>query len=58
MLIKLEPFFNLSNVCYKVLGLNENCSQKELKQAFVELVKKHHPDSSQDKVDTAKFQLS
>ncbi|XP_046658165.1 dnaJ homolog subfamily C member 28-like [Daphnia pulicaria] len=43
-------------VCYKVLGLNENCSQKELKQAFVELVKKHHPDSSQE-VDTAKFQL-
>ncbi len=46
----------LFKVCYKVLGLNENCSQKELKQAFVELAKKHHPDSSQE-VDTAKFQL-
>lgn len=43
-------------VCYKVLGLHENCSQEELKAAFVGLAKKHHPDSSQE-ADSAKFQL-
>ncbi|XP_057380406.1 dnaJ homolog subfamily C member 28-like isoform X2 [Daphnia carinata] len=42
--------------CYKVLGLHENCSQQELKAAFVGLAKKHHPDSNQE-ADSAKFQL-
>lgn len=33
---------------YKVLGVNENATQKEIKQAYYKLAKKHHPDANPD----------
>ena len=29
---------------YKVLGVSENASQEEIRTAYLELVKKYHPD--------------
>lgn len=43
--------------CYKVLGLNEKCTQDEVKSAFIELAKKYHPDSLFQEADSEKFQL-
>ena len=29
---------------YSILGINHNASEKEIKQAFRKLARKHHPD--------------
>jgi len=49
---------------YQVLGVKPNCSQKEIRLAYLELCKKYHPDklssgkaaSKQQTVDNARFQ--
>ena len=33
---------------YKVLGVSENASQEEIRAAYLELVKKYHPDKYTD----------
>ena len=33
---------------YKVLGVSENASQEEIRTAYLELVKKYHPDKYTD----------
>ena len=33
---------------YKVLGVSENASQEEIRAAYLELVKKYHPDKYAD----------
>ena len=33
---------------YKVLGVNENATQEEIRAAYLQLVKKYHPDRYTD----------
>jgi DnaJ-class molecular chaperone len=41
---------------YQILGVNRNASEKEIKQAFRRLARKHHPDlNAGDKAAEAKF---
>ena len=41
---------------YKILGVNKNATEKEIKQAYRRLARKHHPDlNSGDKSAEAKF---
>jgi molecular chaperone DnaJ len=41
---------------YQILGVNKNASEKEIKQAFRRLARKHHPDLNPgDKAAEAKF---
>jgi DnaJ like chaperone protein len=35
---------NRIKTCFEVLGLNENCSNEEIKKAYRALVSKYHPD--------------
>ncbi|XP_050023281.2 dnaJ homolog subfamily C member 28 [Dermacentor andersoni] len=41
--------------CYEVLGVGEDSSMKEVKEAFVQLARKYHPDSGSDTASAAKF---
>src|SRR3989337_634965 len=42
---------------YEILGLKRNASQKEIKQAFRRLARKHHPDVNPgDKAAEERFQ--
>ncbi|XP_046390261.1 dnaJ homolog subfamily C member 28 [Ischnura elegans] len=41
---------------YKILNLPDNCDQEQLRQAYLTLVKKFHPDSDSPEADGAKFQ--
>ncbi|XP_049520154.1 dnaJ homolog subfamily C member 28-like isoform X1 [Dermacentor silvarum] len=57
----LGPFLRRSSSyknlkkCYQVLGIGEDSSMKEVKEAFVELARKYHPDSGSDTASAAKF---
>lgn len=44
---------------YEILGLNSNCSQKEIRLAYLDLCKKYHPDKVVNDGDKmkARFQL-
>lgn len=41
---------------YRVLGLKHNATQREIKEAFYNLSKKHHPDITKNAASNAKFQ--
>lgn len=40
---------------YDVLEVKQNCTSKDIREAFIRLSKKHHPDSSGKTLDSAKF---
>jgi len=44
----------LNNNPYITLGVENNCTQYELKKSYLKLVKKYHPDSG-DTADNKKF---
>ncbi|VDO06480.1 unnamed protein product [Rodentolepis nana] len=41
---------------YKVLGVKQNATQREIKEAFYNLSKKYHPDITGNSASSAKFQ--
>ncbi|XP_052276154.1 dnaJ homolog subfamily B member 8-like isoform X2 [Dreissena polymorpha] len=43
---------------YAVLGVSQNATQKQIREAYIELSKKHHPDQNKDKeqISHEKFQ--
>ncbi|XP_077508903.1 uncharacterized protein LOC144120418 isoform X6 [Amblyomma americanum] len=41
--------------CYRVLGVSEGSSMREVKEAFVHMARKYHPDSSSGTANAAKF---
>lgn len=40
---------------YDILGIKEGCSQKEVKEAYINLSKIHHPDKSHSKAEDQEF---
>ena len=40
---------------YKILGVNKNATQDEIKKSYRKLAKKYHPDSNKDKDAESKF---
>lgn len=42
--------------CYRILGLAENSDQNTVRKAYIELVKKVHPDSGHEEASAARFQ--
>ncbi|XP_058449642.1 dnaJ homolog subfamily C member 28 [Malaya genurostris] len=46
----------LYNKCYLVLGVTEQSDQNTVRQAYIALVKKVHPDSGHPEADAQKFQ--
>lgn len=46
-------FQNLSQDPWKILGVNQNTNEKDVKKAYIKLVKKYHPDVVKD--DGKKF---
>uniref|UniRef100_A0A1Y1KDU0 J domain-containing protein n=2 Tax=Photinus pyralis TaxID=7054 RepID=A0A1Y1KDU0_PHOPY len=42
--------------CYNILNVPENSDQETIRRAYLELVKRYHPDSATDEADVKKFQ--
>ena len=41
--------------CYRLLDVSESCSDDELKECYLKLVKSSHPDRDAKSADVAKF---
>uniref|UniRef100_A0A2M4BSD3 Putative molecular chaperone dnaj superfamily n=1 Tax=Anopheles marajoara TaxID=58244 RepID=A0A2M4BSD3_9DIPT len=46
----------LYNKCYQLLGVNENSDQNTVRQAYLSLVKRLHPDSGHPEASAERFQ--
>ncbi|XP_055845924.1 dnaJ homolog subfamily C member 28 [Episyrphus balteatus] len=42
--------------CYRILGVAENSDQNTVRKAYIEIVKKVHPDSGHEEASAARFQ--
>jgi len=42
--------------CFKVLGIDESSDQEQIRMAYLELVKRYHPDSGTEEANVDKFQ--
>lgn len=52
-LARLYSFSRKSH--YEILNLQRNCSDKEIKEAFIQLSKEYHPDKNKDVMAQEKF---
>ncbi|EFA08155.1 dnaJ homolog subfamily C member 28 [Tribolium castaneum] len=41
--------------CFKILGISENSEQEQIRAAYLNLVKRYHPDSGTKEADAEKF---
>lgn len=51
-----SKLFSSSSNYYEVLGVNKNCSQKDVREAYISRTKEYHPDSD-NKLGLSKEQL-
>ncbi|KAF6213920.1 hypothetical protein GE061_011646 [Apolygus lucorum] len=51
---KIAPSRNIAK-CYRILGVANDSDQETVRQAFLELVKRFHPDSKSQEADASKF---
>ncbi|GFG29982.1 hypothetical protein Cfor_11764 [Coptotermes formosanus] len=42
---------------YRILGVSSDCDQEQVRQAFLNMVKRYHPDSGSSEADTDRFHL-
>lgn len=54
VLLALNRFHDADRDHYAILGLQPNASMEEVKKAYRQLSKKHHPDTSRDSAQDAK----
>lgn len=41
--------------CYKVLEIDESSDQEQIRMAYLQLVKRYHPDSGTEEANSDKF---
>lgn len=42
---------------FKILGLNQDCSEEEIKKRYFELAQQHHPDKNKDPHALNRFKM-
>ena len=50
-----NPYYKPINNHYKVLGLETNANEDEIKIAYLQLIKKYHPDLNKEEGAPEKF---
>ena len=51
-----KRLFSNRKTCLEVLGLDENASKKEVKEAYLKLSKEFHPDVNKDATAPGRYQ--